>query len=302
MTKSTYAGMEFIWNDDHLKHFGVPGQRWGFRRWQNLDGSLTQEGREHYGVGDARQRSKSAENLENRRKQFYDSVQALDAKVKKTFKNDRLWEDKDPRLGTISALYNNVGEKATVMDMIRISGGYIHGDYDQGLVTSSSIGIYETGKYDKALEYAKEYSKLASSYINESIPKFVDEMLEEASRTVPNASKAMLEKMIDVNKLTNQIANVEMSKIDEYLLDKMDFAGRDIQNVVRSAEVNIDKSKYNESKKLADMFYTSASSDLSGWQYYDQAIKELGLSSLNYDELTAQDAKQINAKVAELRK
>lgn len=39
-------------NETYLMHHGVPGQKWGTRRWQNPDGSLTAEGRAHYGVGD----------------------------------------------------------------------------------------------------------------------------------------------------------------------------------------------------------------------------------------------------------
>ena len=35
----------------YLIHFGIRGQRWGVRRWQNEDGSLTPEGYEHYGYG-----------------------------------------------------------------------------------------------------------------------------------------------------------------------------------------------------------------------------------------------------------
>lgn len=37
----------------YLAHHGVEGQKWGVRRWQNKDGSLTPEGRVHYGIGDA---------------------------------------------------------------------------------------------------------------------------------------------------------------------------------------------------------------------------------------------------------
>lgn len=37
--------------DNYLVHYGVPGQKWGDRRWQNPDGSLTPEGRRHYGYG-----------------------------------------------------------------------------------------------------------------------------------------------------------------------------------------------------------------------------------------------------------
>lgn len=30
--------------DDELIHFGIPGMKWGIRRFQNKDGSLTSEG------------------------------------------------------------------------------------------------------------------------------------------------------------------------------------------------------------------------------------------------------------------
>lgn len=33
-----------------LYHYGILGQKWGVRRYQNKDGSLTSEGRKHYGV------------------------------------------------------------------------------------------------------------------------------------------------------------------------------------------------------------------------------------------------------------
>lgn len=38
-------------DEDTLCHFGIHGQKWGERRYQNKDGSLTPEGRVHYGIG-----------------------------------------------------------------------------------------------------------------------------------------------------------------------------------------------------------------------------------------------------------
>lgn len=37
--------------DYYLVHHGIKGQKWGLRRFQNEDGTLTAEGRERYGYG-----------------------------------------------------------------------------------------------------------------------------------------------------------------------------------------------------------------------------------------------------------
>lgn len=37
-----------LWEDNYLAHFGIKGQRWGIRRFQNEDGTLTAEGKERY--------------------------------------------------------------------------------------------------------------------------------------------------------------------------------------------------------------------------------------------------------------
>ena len=49
-------------NHNYLVHYGVKGQKWGVRQYQNLDGSLTPLGREHYGVGQGRKKTKSIED------------------------------------------------------------------------------------------------------------------------------------------------------------------------------------------------------------------------------------------------
>ena len=43
--------MDWEHNDNYLIHYGVKGQKWGERRYRNEDGTLTDEGRKHYGYG-----------------------------------------------------------------------------------------------------------------------------------------------------------------------------------------------------------------------------------------------------------
>lgn len=50
----------------YLIHYGVPGQKWGTRRWQYEDGSLTPKGYEHYGYGKRRSTQQKIDYLKSR--------------------------------------------------------------------------------------------------------------------------------------------------------------------------------------------------------------------------------------------
>lgn len=54
-------------NGDYLAHYGVKGQKHGVRQYQNEDGSLTNLGREHYGVGQGRYGGNGGQGYEARR-------------------------------------------------------------------------------------------------------------------------------------------------------------------------------------------------------------------------------------------
>lgn len=51
--------------DEYLEHYGVLGMKWGVRRYQNYDGSLTPAGRKHYDVNVESKR----QELKNRKKE-----------------------------------------------------------------------------------------------------------------------------------------------------------------------------------------------------------------------------------------
>lgn len=45
---------------EFLAHYGVKGQKWGTRQWQNADGTYTEAGKQHYGWGYGRQSTGTA--------------------------------------------------------------------------------------------------------------------------------------------------------------------------------------------------------------------------------------------------
>lgn len=56
-----------MWNYNYLCHFGIPGQKWGVRRYQNEDGTLTEEGKARY-----------YDSLTDREKKVYRTLQPND--------------------------------------------------------------------------------------------------------------------------------------------------------------------------------------------------------------------------------
>ena len=73
-----------------LAHFGTKGMRWGQRRYQNPDGSLTELGKERYGKGGERTARKTARDLNKLDKEHAKAqsrYNAYEAHVKKQYTN-----------------------------------------------------------------------------------------------------------------------------------------------------------------------------------------------------------------------
>ena len=50
-------------NINYLSHYGIKGQKWGRRRWQNEDGSLTSEGKRKYGTVENYEHARRRRNI-----------------------------------------------------------------------------------------------------------------------------------------------------------------------------------------------------------------------------------------------
>ena len=76
-------------SSDSLVHHGVKGQEWGHRRYQNKDGSLTDEGRQHWGIGqklrafNESRRAKNINKLKTKKSKNEVKLKAAELKMKK---------------------------------------------------------------------------------------------------------------------------------------------------------------------------------------------------------------------------
>ena len=86
----------FAYSDnDYLVHYGVMGMKWGVRRYQNNDGTLTNEGRRRYGSGEsfkAKKEYKAAKKQYNRDFNYAYARSGLHITKKGREADEKRWE------------------------------------------------------------------------------------------------------------------------------------------------------------------------------------------------------------------
>lgn len=90
--------------DLYLEHHGIKGQKWGVRRYQNTDGSLTSAGRQRYGYGDPNPNTKKAvieKKLKEKQAEFdkidkeIDDLEKRDMELANEQRDLRQWDQKN---------------------------------------------------------------------------------------------------------------------------------------------------------------------------------------------------------------
>ena len=73
-----------------LKHHGIKGQKWGVRRYQNADGSLTPLGKKKYGTKENFERQMAAKNFRKQSKKLSKMEKNKPKKTVKDMTDDEL--------------------------------------------------------------------------------------------------------------------------------------------------------------------------------------------------------------------
>lgn len=90
----------FIPHSDYLAHHGIKNQKWGQRRFQNYDGSLTSEGRKRYGIGESNQSRRERKQAEKAKAKA--AKERAKANSKRKADNQKAAEEKAKRMQYLS--------------------------------------------------------------------------------------------------------------------------------------------------------------------------------------------------------
>jgi len=183
---------------DELYHHGIIGQKWGVRRYQNRDGSLTAEGRQHYGV-------KSSKNK---------VTQAI-AGAGRVF-------------GTVTKKTGAaVGKAASATAKYAVERFKMH---HPSLLSNEELSEY-TRRLVQENTYNDMVKKMNSSNAARvavaNATKFVGDIMLDGSKTLAQAG---------FKRIANEITETETSKENRYLDNEIKRLDLDLK--VRSREVN----------------------------------------------------------------
>lgn len=132
---------------DELYHWGIKGMKWGVRRYQNKDGTLTSEGKKHYAQDhedytrahtkkSVREMSDSELNARINRLQKEQQYERLTASPSKIQKAIKIAGATATALGTVMTLYNNGSAVMKIGKNIVESGAFKNAVVSGALVTT----------------------------------------------------------------------------------------------------------------------------------------------------------------------
>lgn len=181
-------------NNSELYHHGVKGQRWGVRRYQNKDGSLTPAGERRQAKLDAR---RQADDLKAKR-----AKRKLDEKkAKQDMKEDRLDRESARRIAAKNAKVGRDAAKAEIRSKSRGDDLYDLPDDGGERIESAKVG--------KALAIG------ALAVVGVTVAAYAYKKFKIDSKKAKEASEAT------VDKLKSDILKPDKDNPGSYLLNKL---------------------------------------------------------------------------------
>ena len=220
---------------NQLYHHGILGMRWGIRRYQNKDGSLTPEGRKRLGLD------------EYDREHNSDTIIKKGTKASRVISTSRYDEYADPAFGgskeagkkyidNILSKENSYERKYVSIDGVKNSGRYNGKEYYTSWFTEEGY----SPNYARVATYKlKKDAKVASG------KQVVDALIEEVG---PNKMTEMLKNNKKIWSLTmDYTVNQELfNKINKRFIDK----GYDAIEDINDLETDMPVIMLNSSKTL----------------------------------------------------
>lgn len=174
-----YVGDIPVGND--LYHHGIKGQKWGIRRFQNLDGTLTELGKRRYQYSNAKQIYKafaSEKHKQHLRGQKYDHAynetklsaelkSDLASKAKELSKYSRKLVDADNEFNTA-----NLAAEKRISELIKSGKVDPAITYDDAFKLKDKVIMDRAAKVKAVEQASEEYERKIKEYVDDMIGEY----------------------------------------------------------------------------------------------------------------------------------
>ena len=258
--------------DDELYHFGIKGQRWGVRRYQNPDGSLTALGKKKYGTKSnfekvqAAKKAASGSKIKAQldREKANARTQAEIEKYRKKAakklgksddpedKNDDSGGEKNEKKKTGKQMSNE--ELRTATERINLERNYAEAQKNY-IMTNQQLAQLQPQKVSKGKEFAKKiWNYAVEPAVMNAGKQYLEKMLKETLGLDKNPMVA-LEKKAKEAEFKKKIYESEFAKTQAEQ-QAYNFE-RNKQANLKSEKKNNEKETFENAKKQVEDYYNN---------------------------------------------
>ena len=261
--------------EDFLMHHGIMGMHWGERKYQNKDGSLTEEGRKHYGVGPAREfakkvgatAKKASETISTAaRKTFRPTEADMNEKLAKAYEKKRI-QDKKNQLRELQGKNKRIKDMSSqevweeiqarnnqrTLERMRRDSSALHKGTD---FIAKTAGIATTPVRELAgfgLSLAKENVAYG---INRAAKSAIDDAVFAASKKRRLENRTELEKLrddSDINKLKFEESTRGLREQNEIQRMRNNAALGDLRTAHEAKKLRNEMDEFDSKMSLREM-------------------------------------------------
>ena len=324
---------EYYNEDDYLAHWGIKGQKWGVRRFQNPDGSLTPEGKARYGRINQKTAQPKIHKIFNTVKYNEDPSKKvfseLHADPKYLKQAEDVWK-KDLNVqkevtkevnnmfaGLRSSenlhVYEAAAEIAAAAQYARDTNTWFKPDVDDfTLVDVAQLGFHavlEDGQQSDINPYSMYVAKnnLQKQVVNlgrRAVDSVHDSQKEAESIISKGLSEVNADNLTVYPKNPNYKLPNRLALDIRYRLEKKhleDTSGRWYLGMAERASTITKEDKRNIDKAERYVRKLDKATDQNTWWYVAEAAENLGMNSTTLKNMSQSDWDRINAEIRKLR-